>query len=98
MKGGFVYILTNRKDGVLYIGVTSDLAGRIEQHRLGKASSFTRKYNCHDLIWFEWFEDLNDAQRAEKRMKKWNREWKIKRIEARNPAWGDLTNSIPHLT
>ena len=96
MKGGFVYILTNRKDGVLYIGVTSDLATRIEQHRDGEVSSFTRKYNCHRLVWFEWFEDLNDAQRAEKRMKKWNREWKVKRIETRNPAWDDLSMAIPH--
>ena len=96
MKGGFVYILTNRRDGVLYIGATANLAVRIEQHRSGNVSSFTRKYNCHNLVWFEWFEDLNDAQRSERRMKKWNREWKVKRIEERNPAWDDLSKSIPH--
>ena len=97
MKGGFVYILTNRADGVLYIGVTSDLSQRIEQHRTGRVSSFTRKYNCHRLVWFEWFEDLNDAQRTERRMKKWNREWKVKRIVERNPAWDDLMDAIPHI-
>ncbi|MEO0419872.1 MAG: GIY-YIG nuclease family protein [Pseudomonadota bacterium] len=96
VRGGFVYILTNKRDGVLYIGVTADLAPRIEQHRLGKVSSFTKRYNCHRLVWSEWFEDLNDAQRAEKRMKKSNREWKVKRIEERNPAWDDLSKSIPH--
>lgn len=95
-KGGFVYILTNRKDGVLYIGVTTDLSSRVEQHKLGKVSSFTKKYNCHHLVWFEWFEDLNDAQRQERRMKKWNREWKVKRIEEHNPAWDDLSRTIPH--
>ena len=98
MKGGFVYLLTNKRDGVVYCGSTIDLAIRVGQHRLGKVSSFTQRYNCHRLVWFEWFDDLNDAQRFERRMKKWNREWKVKRIEERNPAWDDLTNAIPHLT
>lgn len=97
MKGGFVYILTNKPGGVLYIGATSDLATRVEQHRFGKVSSFTKKYNCHRLVWFEWFDDLNDAQVFERRMKKWNREWKVKRIEERNPAWDDLADAIPHI-
>jgi putative endonuclease len=96
VKGGFVYILTNKPDGVLYIGVTTDLAARIGQHRTATVSNFTRQYNCHRLVWFEWFEDLNDAQRTERRMKKWNREWKVKRIVERNPAWDDLSNSIAH--
>lgn len=97
MKDGFVYILTNKPGGIPYIGVTTDLAARIMQHRLGKVSSFTKKYNCHRLVWFEWFDDLNDAQLVERRMKKWNREWKMKRIETRNPAWNDLTHTIPHI-
>lgn len=96
-KRGFVYILTNKTDGVLYIGVTRDLSRRIEQHRLGSVSSFTRKYHCHRLVWFEWFDDLNDAQRCEARMKKWNREWKVKRIHERNPNWDDLSQSIVHI-
>jgi putative endonuclease len=97
VKGGFVYILTNKPGGVLYIGVTADLTMRIEQHRLGKVSSFAKTYNCHRLVWFEWSDDLIDAQRFEKRIKKWNREWKVKRIEERNPAWDDLATAIPHI-
>ncbi|WP_394727466.1 GIY-YIG nuclease family protein [Altererythrobacter sp. GH1-8] len=98
MQEGFVYIVTNRTDGVLYIGVTTDLAHRIEQHRSGYGSSFTKRYNCYRLVWFQWFDDLNDAQRFERRMKKWNREWKVNRIKERNPSWADLVSSIPHLT
>ena len=97
-RGGFVYIVTNKTDGVLYIGATTNLAHRLEQHRSGEVSSFAKRYNCHRLVWFEWFEDLNDAQRFERRMKKWNREWKIRRIVQRNPEWDDLTHSIPHFT
>ena len=94
MKAGFVYILTNRRNGVLYIGVTDDLVKRIEQHRNGAGSSFTKKYQCHRLVWFELFENIYDARETERRMKAWKREWKIKRIEALNPDWGDLTVSL----
>lgn len=91
MAPGYVYILTNRRDGVLYIGVTSDLALRIEQHRAGTVSSFTKKYQCHRLVWFERFENIHDARIMERRMKAWKREWKIKRIEEMNPEWVDLS-------
>lgn len=94
MKPGFVYMLTNRKDGVLYIGVTDDLARRVWQHRSGTVSSFTKKYNCHLLVWFEKFENLHDARMAERRMKAWKREWKIRRIEELNPQWHDLTSEL----
>lgn len=90
LKEGFVYILTNRKGGVLYIGVTSDLASRIEQHRSGAVSSFTKKYQCHRLVWFEHFENIHDAREVERRMKAWKREWKIRRIEEMSPGWNDL--------
>ena len=90
MKTGFVYILTNRTDGVLYIGVTDDLANRIEQHRSGAVSSFTKKYQCHRLVWFEQFENIHDAREVERRMKAWKRAWKIRRIEEMNPDWDDL--------
>ncbi len=73
LRPGFVYILTNKPNGVLYIGVSSDLATRIEQHRSGAVSSFTRKYNCHLLVWAEAFDDIQDARVVEKRMKQWNR-------------------------
>ena len=75
MPFGFVYILTNTRGGVLYIGVTNDLARRVEQHRAGCVSSFTKKYNCHRLVWFERFESIHDARLVEKRMKAWKREW-----------------------
>ncbi len=94
MKSGCVYILTNKPDGVLYIGVTSDLSHRVAQHRAGAVSSFTKKYNCHRLVSFELFENLHDARAFEVRMKKWNRAWKIARIVDGNPEWRDLTGEI----
>ncbi len=86
----FVYILTNRKDGVLYIGMTNDLVRRIYEHREGTVSGFTKKYNLKRLIYFEVFDDPENAIMREKRMKKWNREWKIELIENDNPEWRDL--------
>ncbi|MEM6475308.1 MAG: GIY-YIG nuclease family protein [Pseudomonadota bacterium] len=94
MKGGFVYILTNRKDGTLYIGATADLSARIEQHRRGTVSSFTKKYQCHRLVWFEYFENIHDARQTERRMKAWKRAWKIRLIEEANPDWQDLTDTL----
>ena len=94
MLPGFVYILTNKKNGVLYIGVTNDLARRVEQHRAGAVSSFTRQYNCHQLVWFERFDSIHDARLTEKRMKAWKRDWKIRRIEELNPEWNVLTAQL----
>ena len=94
MRDGFVYILTNRENGVLYIGVTSDLASRVEQHRSGAVRGFTKKYQWYRLVWFERFEDIHDARLVERRMKAWKRAWKIKRIEETNPTWADLSTSL----
>ena len=94
MTEGYVYILTNKPLGVLYIGVTNDLAKRVEQHRSGVVSSFTKRYNCHRLAWFERFENIHDARQFEARMKKWNRIWKIARIVERNPLWDDLSEQL----
>lgn len=94
LKAGFVYILTNKPDGVLYIGVTADLPTRVEQHRSGAVSSFTKKYNCHLLVWFERFENIHEARIVERQMKKWNRSWKIKRIVEFNPEWRDLASQL----
>jgi putative endonuclease len=94
VKAGYVYILTNRPHGVLYIGVTDDLPKRVEQHRSGAVSSFTKKYNCHRLVWFERFENIHDARTFEIRMKAWKRDWKIRRIEEMNPEWRDLTTDL----
>ena len=90
MKPGCVYILTNKPNGVLYIGVTSNLAQRIEQHRTRAVPGFTKKYNCERLVWCEFFENIDDAVQFEVRMKKWNRAWKVARIVERNPEWRDL--------
>ncbi len=90
MKPGYVYILTNKPGGVLYIGVTSDLSQRIAQHRSRAVPGFTRDYNCERLVWCERFDSIHDARAFEQRMKKWNRAWKVARIEERNPQWRDL--------
>lgn len=97
MKPGYVYILTNKPHGVLYIGVTDELAKRVEQHRARAVPGFTRKYNCERLVWFERFENIHDARVVERRMKAWKREWKVKRIEELNPQWRDLFEEGPLL-
>ena len=94
MREGFVYILTNRKNGVLYIGVTNDLARRVEQHRTGNAPGFAKKYQCRHLVWFERFDNIHDARVVERRMKAWKRDWKIELIERANPEWSDLSRSL----
>lgn len=90
MKPGYVYILTNKPMGVLYIGVTDDLSKRVAEHRSGAVSSFTKRYNCHHLVWFEEFENIHHARAFERQMKKWNRAWKVNRIVNANPHWRDL--------
>lgn len=82
-----VYILASGIHGTLYIGVTSDLAGRLEQHENKHFSGFTSKYNVTRLVWFEEFEDMATAIRREKSMKKWLRAWKIELVEKTNPHW-----------
>lgn len=91
-RGGCVYILTNSNHTVLYIGVTSDLYFRIIEHREKKyPNSFTAKYNCHKLIYFEQFFDIEEAAIAkEKQLKNWRRQWKINLINEHNPNWNDL--------
>jgi len=90
MKGGWVYIVTNKRDGVLYVGVTSNLAKRVWEHRKGVVPGFTKRYGCKLLVWFAAFEDIQDARAHELRMKKWNRAWKLREIEEMNPLWNDL--------
>ncbi|HOV05568.1 MAG TPA: GIY-YIG nuclease family protein [Kaistiaceae bacterium] len=89
-----VYIVTNRRNGTLYIGVTSDLAKRISEHRYSLADGFSKKYGTTHLVYFEMHETMADAILREKQMKKWNRAWKIRLIERRNPAWRDLFDDI----
>jgi putative endonuclease len=90
MKAGFVYIMANRKNGAIYIGVTSDLIKRVYEHRETLSGGFTTRYGCKLLVWFEAFDDLQEARQRELRMKEWKRAWKIKLIEERNFDWVDL--------
>lgn len=90
MKQPCVYILTSRKHGTLYIGVTSNLIKRIWEHRESVVKGFTKDYDVHKIIYFEQFERMEDAIAREKQLKKWNRDWKINLIEANNPEWVDL--------
>ena len=90
MKAGFVYIMANRKNGAIYIGVTSDLPGRVYVHREGLTDGFTKRYGCKLLVWFEGHEDLQEARRRELQMKEWKRAWKIRLIEETNLEWDDL--------
>lgn len=86
----YVYILASKKNGTLYIGVTSNLIKRIYEHKNDVAEGFTRKYAVHDLVYFEDTESVESAIAREKQLKKWNRAWKISLIEKSNPAWKDL--------
>ena len=94
MKTPTVYILTNRKNGTLYIGVTSNLIQRIWQHNNNLTVSFTQKYNIHSLVWYEHHQDMYSAIAREKQLKNWKREWKIALIETNNKEWNDLYISL----
>lgn len=94
MKNYYVYILTNKKNGTLYIGVTSNLIKRIQEHRNKTVKCFTEKYNIHQLVHYEQTENINSALAREKALKKWNRQWKINLIEKENPNWKDLYFNI----
>jgi len=89
-----VYILASKRNGTLYIGVTSNLVQRIWQHKQGLVEGFTNKYGVHTLVYYEQHETMQSAILREKQMKKWNREWKINLIEKMNPGWQDLWDSI----
>ena len=89
-----VYILASKPFGTLYIGVTSNLAARLDAHRSGAVDGFTKKYDVHRLVFFELHETMLDAIQREKRLKKWNRVWKLDLIGEANPLWADLAGQI----
>jgi putative endonuclease len=93
-KVGFVYILATRKGGTLYVGMTTDLSRRIEEHRRGEGSEFTSKYGVARLVWFETFELITQSIIREKTIKKWPRQWKINLIEETNPHWQDIRSRL----
>ena len=94
MKAGFVYIMASRKNGTIYTGVTSDLVKRVYEHREALVAGFTKRYGCKLLVWFENYDDLQEARRRELQIKEWKRAWKIRLIEEQNLDWNDLYPSL----
>lgn len=95
MKLWYVYIMTNKPNGVLYIGVTNNIDERVKEHKLKVyPKSFTARYNCDKLVYFEEYENGLIAEKREKQFKKWKRNWKIELIEEMNPNWTDLSLNL----
>jgi putative endonuclease len=90
----FVYIIASARNGTLYIGVTNDLSRRSYEHREGLVEGFTKKYGVKMLVWYEEYSDIRDAIVREKRLKKWERKWKLRLIEEANPDWNDLSLTL----
>jgi putative endonuclease len=88
--------MASRRNGTLYLGVTSDLPGRVYQHRNGLIDGFSKRYNCRTLVWYEVDDDIQDARACELQMKKWKRAWKLQAIEGMNQDWRDLFEEIAH--
>jgi len=90
----FVYVLASKRNGTLYIGVTNNLGRRLSEHKARLVPGFTRKYNVHQLVYFEAFESILEARAREHSLKRWRRAWKISLIEKLNPDWRDLTDEL----
>ena len=93
-RPGYTYILASKTRGTLYIGVTSELVGRVWKHKEGNNDGFARKYGVRRLVYYEHYDDVHDAIVREKQLKKWNRAWKIRLIEKDNPNWYDLYDQL----
>jgi len=94
MRKGYVYILASKRNGTLYIGVTSDLAGRLHEHQNELNPGFTSRYEVKTLVWFEEHELVTDAIAREKALKNWPRKWKLDLIETMNPDWEDIAHYL----
>jgi putative endonuclease len=94
LMGGYVYILTNRPNGTLYVGVTSDLVRRVAEHREGVVKGFTKRYGLKRLVYFEVYDDIVTAIQREKNMKHWSRTWKVRLVLASNQQWNDLFETL----
>ena len=90
----YVYILASSYRGTIYIGVTNDLVRRVYEHKNDLVEGFTKRYQVHDLVYFDETNDIGEAIQEEKRLKSWNREWKVQLIEKENPQWNDLYEMI----
>ena len=93
-KKGYVYILASKKQGTLYIGVTSNLLRRVEEHKTGAVQGFTKRYRVDRLVYYETCDSIIAAIAREKRLKRWNRAWKISLIDRVNPRWRDLVEDF----
>ena len=94
MAGGYVYFMSNRRDGILYVGVTNDLVRRCYEHRVGLLSGFTKRHGLKRLIHFEVFDDIRLAIQREKTMKHWPRAWKVRLVNGFNREWDDLADTL----
>ena len=94
MRSYYVYILASKRNGTLYIGVTSDLKKRVYQHKNNLIDGFTKRYKVHHLVYFEETSDVRSALQREKHMKIWKREWKIRLVQQMNPDWDDLYDTL----
>ncbi|MDD4995542.1 MAG: GIY-YIG nuclease family protein [Patescibacteria group bacterium] len=90
----YIYILASDRNGTLYTGVTNNLKRRVLEHKQGEDSIFTAQYGVHKLVYYEIFDNIEEAILREKQLKKWNRNWKIRTIEDFNPLWSDLYDNI----
>ena len=90
----YIYIMSNKPNGTIYIGVTSNLRKRVYEHKNSLVDSFTKKYNTKLLVYYEVYESIDEAIKREKQLKKWNRDWKIELIENFNDTWKDLYDEI----
>jgi putative endonuclease len=89
-----VYLLASKRNGTLYVGVTSDLVKRVWEHRNNLVEGFTKRYGAHHLVWYELHASMDSAIKREKRLKDWKRTWKVQLIESANPDWEDLYPAI----
>lgn len=94
MSTYFVYILASQRNGTLYIGMTNDLMRRVSEHKTGAVEGFTKRYNVHELMYYEETDNVSAAISREKQLKNWQRAWKIALIEKDNPQWKDLSNLL----
>src|SRR5215470_4685725 len=94
VRGGWVYIVTNRPNGTLYVGVTSDLVRRVWEHRVGLVEGFTKRYGLSRLVYFQRHEEIGSAIKRGRAMKHWPRAWKVEPILAANPHWADLYDRL----
>ena len=94
MRGGWVYIMTNKPNGILYLGVTSNISQRAWQHREGAMEGFTKRYGLKRLVYIEFYEEISAAIQREHNMKHWSRAWKVRLILDTNPDWRDLYETL----